>query len=144
MLAVSRHQHWPLTAWLVMIILRFLHRLCLAGTWRREEKRGGAVVLPFGQVFTLNRSPGGKQPEGLITSPGITDQFASGTGSPRLVTIATRCTGPVRGPALLTGAGLRPPESIRQTTQPAPLIYRPSHSCTLCRCRPGPLLPRLP
>lgn len=65
-----------------MIILRFLHRLCLAGTWRREETRGGALVLPFGQVFTLNRSPGGKQPEGLITSPGITDQFASGIGGP--------------------------------------------------------------
>jgi hypothetical protein len=46
MLAVNRDQHWPLTACLVMIILRFLRPLCLA----EEETRGGALVLPFGQV----------------------------------------------------------------------------------------------
>ena len=57
MLAVNRDQHWPLTAWLAMITLRFLHRL--PGTRRREQTRGGAIVLLFGQVFTLNRYPGG-------------------------------------------------------------------------------------
>ena len=52
MLALNRDQRWPLTAWLAMIILRFL-TVCLAGTWRREEARGGAIVLLFGQVLTL-------------------------------------------------------------------------------------------
>ena len=37
MLAVNRDQHWPLTAWLAMIILGFLRHLCLARTWRTGE-----------------------------------------------------------------------------------------------------------
>ena len=51
MLAVKRDQQWPLTAWLAMIILRFLHRLP-SWLWRRET-RSGAIILLFGQVLTL-------------------------------------------------------------------------------------------
>jgi hypothetical protein len=100
MLAVNRDQHWPLTAWLAMIILKVLspsawHPAKGADTrWcDRPAVRGG--LNPNG-----DRSSGGQQPEGLI------------------------------------------PARISPPAHPAlPLIFRLSHSCTCCRCRPGPLLP---
>jgi hypothetical protein len=100
MLAVNRDQHWPLTAWLAMIILRVpspfaWHPAKGADTrWcDRPAVRGG--LNPNG-----DRSSGGQQPEGLI------------------------------------------PARISPPAHPAlPLIFRPSHSYTCCRCRPGPLLP---
>jgi len=58
MLAVNRDQHWPLTAWLVMIILRVPSPSAWLAPGEGRRQGGGAIVLLFGQVFTLNRYPG--------------------------------------------------------------------------------------
>ena len=59
MLAANRDQHWPLTAWLAMIILRVPSPSAWLAPGEGRRQGGGAIVLLFGQVFTLNRYPGG-------------------------------------------------------------------------------------
>ena len=78
MLAVNRDQHWPLTAWLAMIILRFLHRL---PSWHLA-KGGGTrwcdrPAVRAGLNPNGDRSSGGQQPG--ASSFGRTGN-SSGTG----------------------------------------------------------------